>query len=46
MGEEEYREFSSKLIPTVDKSTVIGIRIPLLRKYAKSLENYSRVGTF
>lgn len=40
MREEEYRDFSSKLIPTVDKSTVIGIRIPLLRKYAKSLENY------
>ena len=40
MGEEEYREFSSKLIPTVDKSTVIGVRIPLLRKYAKSLEDY------
>ena len=40
MGEKEYREFSSKLIPTVDKSKVIGIRIPFLRKYAKSLENY------
>jgi len=40
MGEEEYREFSSKLMPTVDKSSVIGIRTPILRKYAKSLENY------
>ena len=27
-------------MPTVEKSTVIGIRTPILRKYAKSLENY------
>ncbi len=40
MGEKEYREFSSKLMPTVEKSSVIGIRTPILRKYAKSLENY------
>lgn len=40
MGEEEYRDFSSKLMPTVNKSKVIGIRTPILRKYAKTLENY------
>lgn len=40
MGEEEYREFSSSLMPTVDKNKVIGIRIPVLRKFAKSLKNY------
>lgn len=40
MCEEEYREFSSNLIPTVEKSKIIGIRIPILRKYAKGLENY------
>lgn len=40
MGEEEYREFSSSLMPTVEKSKVIGIRMPILRKYAKGLENY------
>lgn len=40
MGEEAYREFSSKLMPTVEKSKVIGIRTPNLRKYAKGLENY------
>lgn len=40
MGEEQYREFSSNLMPTLDKSRVIGIRIPILRKYAKTLENY------
>ncbi len=40
MGEEKYREFSSNLMPTVEKSKVIGIRIPILRKYAKGLENF------
>ncbi len=40
MGEEKYREFSSNLMPTVEKSKVIGIRTPILRKYAKDLEGY------
>ena len=40
MAEEEYREFSAKLMPTVDKNKVLGIRIPKLRKYAKSLKEY------
>ena len=40
MGEAEYKEFSSKLMPTVEKSKVIGIRTPLLRKFAKTIEDY------
>ena len=40
MGEEKYRDFSSSLMPTINKDTVIGIRIPILRKFAKSLEDY------
>lgn len=35
MGDNEYREFHSKLMPTVDKERIIGIRVPLLRKFAK-----------
>ena len=30
-----YKEFHSKLIPTVDKERVIGVRTPSLRKFAK-----------
>ena len=30
-----YLEFHSKLIPSVDKKTIIGVRIPILRKLAK-----------
>lgn len=40
MAEPEYREFSAKLMPTVDKETVLGVRVPLLRKYAKSLTDF------
>ena len=32
-----YRDFQSKLIPTVDPATVIGVRTPALRKFAKQL---------
>lgn len=32
-----YRDFNAKLIPTVDKSTVIGVRTPDLRKLANEL---------
>jgi len=30
-----YKEFQSRLMPTVDPNTVIGVRVPLLRKMAK-----------
>ena len=37
LSEKSYRDFSSMLMPTIDKETVIGVRIPKLRKLAKSL---------
>lgn len=33
-----YKEFHSNLIPTIDKNTIIGIRIPLLRSYAMKIK--------
>ena len=33
--DEKYRELQKKLIPTADKDSVIGVRTPDLRKYAK-----------
>ena len=33
----EYREFNSKLIPNIDEKTMIGVRIPDIRKIEKSL---------
>ena len=37
MQDIKYRDFNSKLIPTVDKRLFIGVRTPELRKYAKKL---------
>lgn len=37
MQDLKYRDFHSKLMPTVDKNSVIGIRVPKLRKFAKSI---------
>lgn len=39
LKDEKYRDFQIKLTPTVDENTVIGVRIPELRKLAKKLEN-------
>ena len=32
-----YRDFNAKLIPTVDKNKIIGVRTPDLRKFAKEI---------
>ena len=37
MQDTSYRDFNAKLIPTVDPKLMIGIRTPLLRKFAKDL---------
>lgn len=37
MEDLPYKDFQSRLIPTLDKDKIIGIRTPILRKYAKEL---------
>ena len=37
LQDEKYRDFLSKLIPTVSPETIIGVRTPELRKLAKTL---------
>ena len=37
LKDEEYKAFNSKLIPNVDESLVIGVRVPELRKLEKEL---------
>ena len=34
-----YKAFQSKLIPTLNPDKMIGIRIPILRKFAKQKSN-------
>ena len=36
LQDKEYRDFQSKLVPGIDRETIIGIRIPAMRKLAKS----------
>ena len=37
LADKDYREFHARLMPTVDKEKIIGIRTPVLRKYAKGV---------
>lgn len=46
MQDEQYRSFQSKLIPTVEQDTVIGVRTPELRKLAKQMVKRDDVYTF
>ncbi|MDU5071157.1 DNA alkylation repair protein [Finegoldia magna] len=40
----KYRDFQAKLIPNIDKSTIIGVRMPDLRKLAKKIdENEAKI---
>ena len=41
-ADEKYRAFSLPLMPTVDEKTFIGVRLPVLKKYAKDLDEKSR----
>lgn len=34
LQDKEYRDFHARLIPTIPRETIIGIRIPVLRKFA------------
>lgn len=37
LRDENYRDFHSALMPTVDKDKIIGVRVPVLRKLSKEL---------
>ena len=40
--EEGYRAFTLPLIPNVDEKTFIGVRLPLIKKYAKALDEKAK----
>lgn len=46
MQDTEYKRFHQKLIPTIDPNLVIGIRTPLLRKFAKELAGQDEAKEF
>lgn len=41
-----YRDFHSRLVPTLDKETIIGVRIPALRAFAKELSKSEDIDLF
>ena len=42
LQDQKYRDFTLPLIPNVDEKTFIGVRLPLLKKYAKELSEVER----
>ena len=46
LQDKKYGEFQAKLMPTIARETVIGVRTPALRKYAKELTKEKDVSEF
>ena len=46
LRDEEYAEFNGKIITNIDSGTMIGIRTPELRKYAKELKKREDIDVF
>ena len=46
LQDRKYRDFQRSLIPTADPETVIGVRTPALREYAKQLAKSEAVSLF
>ncbi len=42
LQDQKYRDFTLPLIPNVDETTFIGVRLPLIKKYAKELTEVER----
>ena len=41
-ADQKYRDFTLPLIPNADEKTFIGVRLPVVKKYAKDLDEKSR----
>ena len=46
LQDKEYQIFNSRLMPTLPPETVIGVRVPLLRKLAKQLADTPEAEVF
>lgn len=46
MQDTAYRDFHSRLVPTLDKETIIGVRTPALRAFAKELAKNEDIDSF
>ena len=46
LSDIEYKEFHSKLMPTIDPNTILGVRTPKMRNFVKELKNDDGVEEF
>ena len=46
LADEKYRDFTAKLVPTVDRARIIGVRSPALGKLAKELRGSEEAAAF
>lgn len=46
LQDPQYRDFQIPLFPTVDPDTIIGVRTPALRQYAKKIASRSNIDDF
>ena len=46
LHDTQYRLFQSKLVPNIQQERIIGVRIPLLRKFASAMKKQGRAEAF
>lgn len=46
MQDMEYREFHAKLMPTIDKEVIIGVRMPVIRRLSNTIYKSGEYNTF
>ncbi len=46
LSDKEYKKFHCSLMPTVDTNAVLGVRVPLIRKYAKEINKTQMANSF
>lgn len=44
--DEKYKDFQSKLVPNIDKNTIIGVRTPQMRKIVKEIYDTTEANEF
>lgn len=43
LEDKDYAAFQSKLVPNIDSKLIIGVRVPVLRKFAKELKKKAKL---
>ena len=46
LQDKEYAKFQSKLVPTIDEKTIIGVRTPMIRQLAKEIRGTNEAAEF